>query len=200
MGITERRLRQKEEVRTGILRAAWQLVQDDGWQSLSIRKIADAIEYSVPVIYDHFENKDAILMEFSKEGFSCLCDSMEEAKNKFEDPAQQLEAMGFAYWKFAFENKEYYQVMFGLGMSTCEIAKKIPEMARFGNLIQSTLKSIIGQSSDIDGFPFLKFNTFWSLLHGLVSLNMMGQSTAHAEMNQAILKDSINGFIKSLKG
>jgi len=85
-------------------------------------------------------------------------------------------------------------------MSTCEIAKKIPEMARFGNLIQSTLKSIIGQSSDIDGFPFLKFNTFWSLLHGLVSLNMMGQSTAHAEMNQAILKDSINGFIKSLKG
>ena len=57
MGITERKLRQKEEVRTSILRAAWQLVEQEGWQALSIRKIAEAIEYSVPVIYDHFKNK-----------------------------------------------------------------------------------------------------------------------------------------------
>lgn len=62
MGITERRLRQKEEVRSGILATAWQMVKDDGWQSLSIRKIADAIEYSIPVIYDHFQNKEAILV------------------------------------------------------------------------------------------------------------------------------------------
>lgn len=54
MGIAERKIRQKEEVRSSILRAAWKLVVQDGWQALSIRKIADAIEYSVPVIYDHF--------------------------------------------------------------------------------------------------------------------------------------------------
>ena len=59
MGIAERKLRQKEEMKSSILDAAWKLVQQDGWQSLSIRKIADAIEYSVPVIYYHFENKEA---------------------------------------------------------------------------------------------------------------------------------------------
>ena len=58
MGIAERKLRQKVEVKASILQAAWQLVEKEGWQSLSIRKIADAIEYSAPVIYDHFENKE----------------------------------------------------------------------------------------------------------------------------------------------
>ena len=62
MGIAERRQRQKGGVRASILDAAWNLVETEGWQQLSIRKIADAIEYSVPVIYDHFENKEAILL------------------------------------------------------------------------------------------------------------------------------------------
>lgn len=43
-------------------------MKNEGWQSLSIRKIADAIEYSIPVIYDHFENKEAILHEMGKDG------------------------------------------------------------------------------------------------------------------------------------
>ena len=80
MGITERRLRQKEEVRAAILSTAWQMVKSDGWQSLSIRKIADAIEYSVPVIYDHFENKEAILFEFAKEGFCLLAKKNEDSR------------------------------------------------------------------------------------------------------------------------
>lgn len=79
MGIVERKLRQKEEMRTSILEAAWKLVQQDGWQSLSIRKIADAIEYSVPVIYYHFENKEAILLEFTREGFQLLTQKVSEA-------------------------------------------------------------------------------------------------------------------------
>jgi AcrR family transcriptional regulator len=72
MGIAERKIRQKEDVRASILKAAWQLVENEGWQAVSIRKIAEAIEYSVPVIYDHFQNKDAILLEFTKEGFRIL--------------------------------------------------------------------------------------------------------------------------------
>ena len=72
MGISERRLREKEKVKTAILTTAWQMVKEDGWQSLSIRKIADAIEYSVPVIYDHFESKEAILMHFGDEGLRLL--------------------------------------------------------------------------------------------------------------------------------
>ena len=77
MGIAERKIRQKEEFRASILEAAWLQVLTDGWQSLSIRKIADAIEYSIPVIYNHFENKEVILLEFTKEGFQKLADALQ---------------------------------------------------------------------------------------------------------------------------
>jgi AcrR family transcriptional regulator len=80
MGITERKLRQREEVRASILAAASKLVEKEGWQALSIRKIADAIEYSAPVIYDHFENKDALLLEFTKRGFQILNEELAQAK------------------------------------------------------------------------------------------------------------------------
>ena len=70
-------------MRTNILAAALQMVKDEGWQSLSIRKIADAIEYSVPVIYDHFENKEAILFELSMDGFRLLERTLEKNKRKY---------------------------------------------------------------------------------------------------------------------
>src|ERR1700742_4379492 len=116
MGIAERRQRQKDEVRTSIINAARTLVLEEGWQALSIRKIADAIEYSVPVIYDHFDNKEAILSEFKNQGFQLLAEAVAAAKEAADVPAAQLEAIAYAYWNFAFGNKQYYQLMFGLGM------------------------------------------------------------------------------------
>src|ERR1700744_2942364 len=119
MGIAERKERQRKEIRESILESAWKVVNEDGWQSLSIRKIADAIEYSVPVVYDHFENKEAILSEFNRQGFKLLGDKLKEAKDHHRKPSLQLEAIALAYWDFAFENKAYYQLMYGLGMPTC---------------------------------------------------------------------------------
>ena len=89
MGITERKERQRKEVRDSILNSAWQLVNEEGWQNLSIRRIADAIEYSVPVVYDHFENKEAILSEFNRRGFKLLGDKLNEAKEQ-NTPATKL--------------------------------------------------------------------------------------------------------------
>ena len=86
MGITERRQRQKEEVRISILKAAWHLVESEGWQAVSIRKIADAIEYSIPVIYDHFENKEAIFLEFTKRGFQLLNEDIIKAGSVSNQP------------------------------------------------------------------------------------------------------------------
>ena len=199
MGIAERKLRQKEEVRTSILTAAWQLVKDDGWQALSIRKIADAIEYSVPVIYDHFENKEAILLEFTKRGFRELNQDIEKAKDSFKNPEQQIEAMAYAYWHFAFNNKEYYQLMYGLGMPGCETVKQIAELHTFTELLSEPIRALIEKSAKKDADPFLKLHTFWSALHGLISINMMGNQKSRDELNAMVLKDFIIGFISGIK-
>lgn len=199
MGIAERRLRQKEEIRSSILATAWQLVKEDGWQSLSIRKIADAIEYSVPVIYDHFENKEAILLQFGKDGFGLLIRKLQQAKKKTNDPAEQLTLIADAYWNFAFKNKEYYQLMFGLGIASCETAKCIPEESAFRNLVMEPINAILAKNNKKGINSCLKYHTFWSVMHGLISIKMLSYSEVADELNKLVLDDAIEGFIMNLE-
>src|SRR6201991_3695322 len=208
MGITDRKLRQKEEVRASILDTAWEMVVTEGWHSFSIRKVADAIEYSVPVIYSHFENKDAILLEFNRKGFQLLSDSMAEAKKGKEEPAEQIRAMGRAYWNFAFNNKEYYQLMFGLGIPTCEAVSRIPAISHFSEVVTSSLIAMVepGKAPFVD--PFLKYQSFWSMLHGLVSINMNAlggrpddkQQGGHSGgLAEQVLEDVMCSFIRGIE-
>ena len=198
MGIAERKIRQKEEFRASILEAAWLQVLTDGWQSLSIRKIADAIEYSIPVIYNHFENKEAILLEFTREGFQKLADSLQLVKDQHTGPSEQLEAMALAYWDFAFEHKVYYQLMFGLGIPACEKVNQIAEMKNMTLIMISTIQETIKTSPNPEADFFLKYHTYLSILHGLVSIQMISKDGKPAEESRRILHDAISGFIKSL--
>ncbi|HLZ88611.1 MAG TPA: TetR/AcrR family transcriptional regulator [Puia sp.] len=205
MGITDRKLRQKEEVRASILDTAWEMVVTEGWQSFSIRKIADAIEYSVPVIYSHFENKDAILLEFNRKGFQLLTDALITAKADQDNPAEQIRAMGRAYWHFAFQNKEYYQLMFGLGIPTCETVSRIPAMGTFNEVITSTIIAMVPAGQKPAFNPFLKYQSFWSMLHGLVSINMSAigrtqkSGNEHDNLPLQVLEDVMCSFIRGIQ-
>ncbi|RAJ08569.1 TetR family transcriptional regulator [Chitinophaga skermanii] len=196
--IAQRKDRQKKEMREGILQAAWKIVNEEGWQALSIRKIADAIEYSVPVVYTHFENKDAILLQFTKDGFALLQADLHAAKKAHRKPSKQLEAMALAYWDFAFSQKEYYQLMFGLGIPTCDRVVNVPEMKSCtAEMIEAVRDALAaGSQSEVD--PMLKFHTYWSILHGLVSIQMI-ESNRPNSMKVLILQDAVSGFIKSLE-
>lgn len=200
MGIAERKIRQKEEVRSSILKAAWQVVEEEGWQALSVRKIADAIEYSVPVIYDHFENKEAILLEFTRMGFRQLNEDLLKVKKRQEDPEQQIRAMAYAYWDFAVNNREYYQLMYGLGMPSCETVKQIPELQAFTGIFLEPIRMLLDKRGNSSTDPFLKLNTLWSFLHGLISINRMnGADDKRKGLNDMILKDFIGSFVAGLE-
>jgi len=198
MGIVERRIRQKEDVRNRILQAAWQLVEAEGWQALSIRRIAEAIEYSVPVIYSHFENKDAILLEFTKEGFRQLTQTIGQARDGQQSANRQLEAMAQAYWQFAFERKEYYQLMFGLGIPACDRVNQVAEMKQFSDVLLRVIQDAIAASHHPETDHWLKFHTFWSVLHGLVSIQMIDKDATANQWSQLVLQDAVAGFIKAL--
>jgi AcrR family transcriptional regulator len=199
MGIAERKMRQKEEVRSSILQAAWQIVSQEGWQALSIRKIAEAIEYSVPVIYDHFANKEAILLELTKQGFHILNEELTKAKKRSSNPEKQIEAMAYSYWEFAFDHKAHYQVMYGLGMPSCETVSQISELGTFTELILQPIKDLIASSKNKTADPMLKLHTFWSMLHGLISINMMNNNQGKEELNQMVIQDFITAFISGIK-
>jgi len=197
MGISERKQRQLEEVRATILKQSWQIVEEEGWEALSIRKIAEAIEYSTPVVYKHFESKDAILEAFSREGYARLARILTTAKASQPLPADQLAAISEAYWQFAQEHPKHYQIMYGLGIPTCQMVRDIPEIRQVSDLLHATIDDAIqsGKNPDVDGH--LKATTFWSILHGLVAMTIIA---AHGgpEMARRTLDDAVQGFIKAL--
>ena len=196
MGIIERRQRQKEEVRGLILEAAWKIAREEGWHALSIRRIADAIEYSIPVIYAHFANKEAILAEFTRQGFTMLAERLNETKAEHPEARRQLETMAQTYWNFAFDQKEYYQLMFGLGIPACDAVRNSPELQQLSAIMIDSIGKAVADGPYPNADAFLKFHTYWSILHGIVSIQMIKQDAD--PLGQLILRDAVQGFIKSL--
>jgi AcrR family transcriptional regulator len=198
MGIKERRLREKVEIKSTILDAGWKLVKEDGWQSLSIRKIADAIEYSIPVIYDHFENKEAILEEFGKNGFRLLTQKLKRARDKHLDPAGQLMAIANAYWDFALKNREYYQLMYGVGMACCESGNCMSDQEDLRGLIAKPITDLIIKGKHPNANPCLKYHTYCSILHGLISIRMTGTLEVSDQLNKLVVEGCHRRIHKAL--
>lgn len=198
MSIAERRTREKLALREKILQTAWEIVKRDGWQSLSIRKIADAIDYSVPVIYDHFANKEAILMEFGKQGFCLMIKRMLSAKSKAATPEEQLKAIATAYWNFAFRNKEYYQLIWGMNIPSCGMERCIPDRFDFKDLVNGPVNDIMAKAGKGEDVAGIKYHTFWSILHGLISIKMVAPPDDSWELNKMVMEEAIDGFIKNL--
>jgi len=198
MASKDRILRLKEDTRVNILTAALQIVKEEGWQALSMRKIADVIEYTAPIIYEYFANKEAILQELARQGYKLLFKQVQEAKSNHQSPAKQLEAMWLAYWNFAFAEKEMYQIMFGVETSCCMMQKGCPEVAAYGNLFMETIKELMGDDADTENAVCTKYYTLWSVVHGLISINIVRQGQSD-EINKQVLTDAIAGIINSIK-
>lgn len=196
MASKDRILRLKEETRASILEAAYKIVKEEGWQALSMRKIADEIEYTAPIIYEYFSNKEAILAELNKKGYLYLAKEMEEARNKHENPGEQLEAMWMAYWNFAFKKKELYQLMFGVQMNCCTM-KKTPEGEAPAKLVTDAIRQLMNGKNLSENEVCRRYYTFWSVVHGLVSINLVNQGSSD-EINKQVLKDAIGGIIRAI--
>lgn len=166
----ERRVKEIEVLKAAILKAAIQLAVEGGWNKVSIRKIAAVIAYTPPVIYEHFKNKEAILIELESKGFRQLKYALEDARESKGEPLEQLLAISNEFWDWAFKNAEYYQVMFNLDgiRSTPPSTEALRES---GKCIAEVLKQIHLFSSDTDELFF----NWWAMMHGHVSLVMSGQ-------------------------
>jgi AcrR family transcriptional regulator len=111
MGIAERKHRQKQALRERILDAARRIVVREGFAALSMRKIADAIEYSPATLYLHFASRDDIARALCAEGYAQLLATFVPL-TQIADPAERLKALGRAYIAFGVEHPETYRLIF----------------------------------------------------------------------------------------
>jgi AcrR family transcriptional regulator len=174
LGIKERRERQRREVRGGILNAARGIAVAEGWRSVTIRKIAERIEYSPPVIYEHFDSKDEILLELVRLGYAEQLGTLESVLGKADGPEEAVLGMADAWMDFAFGSPDLYQAMYGLGgapfaTETQREGEKVAEVV--GNVLEEILHDHGTEVEDIEG----KVTLMWSTVHGLVALTMVGR-------------------------
>ena len=177
MGITERRERQKAELRELILAAAARIITDEGFDALTMRKIADAIEYSPGTIYLHFASRDDIALELVRNGFAALVRALEPAA-AVADPFERLKAIGRAYLAFAEREAETYKLIM---MEDERFAS--PILTRLGESDDDTGGTALGILLDtvaelIDNGTFRRLDAetiaalLWSSLHGIAAVKL----------------------------
>ncbi|MFD0750274.1 TetR/AcrR family transcriptional regulator [Mucilaginibacter calamicampi] len=198
MASKDRKQRLKDDTRKSILDAAMRIGKEEGWQALSMRKIADIIEYTPPVIYEYFANKEALMLELTKQGYRMLAKDTEAAMNRHTLPEKQLEDMWLAYWNFAFAQKELYQLMFGIEINCCIWDNSVPEAEIPANMIWDVIGKLTGLENPPEDLICKRYYTFWSVVHGLISINLVRQGVPDG-INEEVLKDAIAGIIRTIK-
>lgn len=198
MASKDRKQRLKDDTRKNILDAAMRIGKEEGWQALSMRKIADIIEYTPPVIYEYFANKEALMLELTKMGYLILAKDMKAAKEHHVLPEKQLEDMWLTYWNFAFAQKELYQLMFGIEINCCAWDNSIPEASVPADMIWEAITELTGMENPPEELICKRYYTFWSVVHGLISINLIRQGVPDG-INEEVLKDAIAGIIRTIK-
>jgi AcrR family transcriptional regulator len=180
MGLKERRDRERTEMRQAILQAASEIAEQEGWHAVTIRRVAEKIEYSPPTIYEYFESKEALLEAEAAEGFRLLLEALYAARDAHSDPRERLAAMGGAYWDFVWAHPQLYQAISGLGgINFCEPEHDPPncEGRKVHDVFLGALRSVLAPLNGAEAEEDLqgKVIVLWSLYHGFIALLMAGR-------------------------
>ena len=174
MGVKERRARQKRYLRQEILDAASELFVRDGYENVSMRRIADKIEYSPTTIYIYFKDKAELLEQVCKETFARLVERLSKIMVQPGDPVERLKRGLIAYIEFGLENPHQYRTTFMMPIPEGLDEKKLhqensPGMQAFSFLIQGVgdcVKAGKLRPASLE----LAAQTLWAGIHGITSL------------------------------
>jgi AcrR family transcriptional regulator len=180
MTITNRKQREKEEMRILILDAARKIFLEKGYYEASIRNIAEQIEYSPGTIYLYFKDKDEIFHALHEDGFQRLLEKMKPLQH-VQQPFERLKAIGSVYLDFAWNNKDYYDLMFI--MQSPIDAEKDQEKWAMGRQTLEFLKHVLRECQAVGHFKGMDINflsfTVWSAMHGMSALYCRNRCKAY---------------------
>jgi AcrR family transcriptional regulator len=204
MGIQERKEKQKLEIRKLILDASIKLFIEEGFGNVTIRKIADLIEYSPTTVYLYFKDKDEILAALHDVGFQKMQEFNHDLAS-INNPLLRLHKMGENYLQFGTENPEFYDLMFIMD----EPMKAFEEPGcewKPGDSAISVLKATVTECIEKNYIAkadaHLVSLSVWSFVHGLVSLAIrerMEKFVPEKEMMLPMMRQSLNWFINSIE-
>lgn len=203
MGTVERRERERVELKTRILDAARELFAQEGYEAVTMRRIAEKIEYSPTAIYFHFRDKLALLRELCDEDFGALAQEFQKIA-RIADPIERLRRIGRAYVAFGLSHRNHYRLMFmtphpeALRPEDSRLTRGNPEEDAYAFLKGTVAEAIAAgrlrpEYADVD----LVSQMVWAGTHGVISLHIAkckddwvdwrdATETAHAQIEVMI--------------
>ncbi len=178
MGVKERRAREKSETRDKILDAARDLFISEGYDGVSMRKVAEKIEYSPTAIYVHFKDKEDLFQQLCREDFARLAEVFQSAAMPL-NPIDRLRFIGQTYVEFGIRYPNPYKLMFmtphpigDLDQCDAEV-KGNPEVDAYAFLNLTVQQGIdAGCFRDEVNDAELLSQTVWAAVHGVISLQI----------------------------
>lgn len=199
-----RRQREKALLKQQILDAARTLLQEGDYHSLSLRRIADRIQYSPTTIYLYFKDKGDLVLALIEEGFQELSQRMREIQE--DDPVRTLERRAQAYLRFGLEQPQYYRLMFQLqDPQLHQLCRRQPQRVSqecFDILLETVGQLRQSQRLRMDRGDLLTAHILWASLHGAVELFLAdlldylspAQQEEYQEATVAALLHMVTGF------
>ena len=183
MGVKERREREKLATRQLILDAARDLFVEDGYDAVTMRKIAEKVEYSPTAIYLHFADKEALMVELSICDFDAFTKAFGQVPDDL-DPVLRLRGLGHALIRFALEHPNQYRLLFMTPRPepTEEVLARKPAETAY-ELLLGTVRAameagVVHPARD----PHESAQLLWGSLHGLVALHLVMPKKGHVPM------------------
>lgn len=170
-----------QEIRNKILKAAVEVIAEDGFQNLSMRKIANRLGVSATTIYYYYSNKDELNIAIRKRAGQLLYKELSEAYASGRDPVERAWLMIEAYIRFGLNEPDYYAIMFDSSAPKHSdyVGTKLENAAR--EELKSSMRSMELMARSTQNFVQAGFDlpadvgtvgiAFFSILHGLVSLH-----------------------------
>ncbi len=172
MSVKERKERERAERERLIVATARELAEQQGWDAVTTRRLAERIEYSQPVLYSHFRGKREIIGAVALEGATEMAAALRAATSATDGPREQVAALARTYLDFAEHNPAVYDALFQLDGGLAYAQDDTPEPLKdaFAALLEC-LAEVAG-----DGVhPGLFTEVFWAALHGLATLTRAGR-------------------------
>src|SRR5215470_8546800 len=178
MGVKERREREKVETRDKILDAARELFVTEGYEGVSMRSVADKIEYSPTAIYVHFADKQQLFRELCHRDYARLAEVLQSSVTT-ANPIERLRQIGGIYVEFGTRYPNHYKFMFMTphpGQEMDEIDRDMhgnPEKDAYA-FLKWAVRQAIDARRFRDGIedPELISQTLWAAVHGVISLQI----------------------------
>jgi len=186
----ERQLAEREE---RIVAAARALAEDRGWEAVTTRRLAEAIEYSQPVLYGHFpEGRSQIITAVALVGFDELAVAMSVAASGLGEDASgadRVRAITTTYLDFAERHPATYEAMFRLPIGAPFASPETPRSMRDG------FDAIVAALRDLDRSPAdvgTAAEVLWGAMHGLATLGRAGR--LHPEHHERRVDELVRSF------